>query len=184
MTDRSVLLDLASPDYFAPPTMYEEDFINILLPRIVNKDNEKNIDMTIWLTIAGNAHRSINVIDRSNTVLFKVPPLLARVPTVMPTGDRNRVDINSLVHHYGALRAVEHPATADAWFATAMKDSVLSIDEVANINNLKALVIIYARYNIPLDTLLPNNAIPFVTNQPDTSITHTTDETTGEFDEF
>lgn len=182
---KEALVDLASIDAYPTPSMSEKDFTRILLPLIVNIDNVPNIDMSIWLTIAGNAHRSINVFDASNTLIFTVPPLLARVPTNAPSLTRDGQDISSIVHHYGALRLVEHPATADVWFAAAMQDSIISVDEETHIKNLKTWIDIYVRYNIPLDRLLPNGSVTLpdsLANKP--TVAESVDETTGEFDDF
>lgn len=182
---KEALVDLASINAYPTPSMSEKDFTRVLLPLIVNIDNVPNIDMSIWLSIAGNAHRSINVFDASNALLFTVPPLLARVPTTAPSLTREGQDISSIVHHYGALRQVEHPAAADVWFASAMESSVISLDEETHIKNLKTWVDIYVRYNIPLDRLLPNGSVTLPDSPASASASVTpVDETTGEFDDF
>jgi hypothetical protein len=180
-SSEDALKDLAQITAYPTPTMNEADFVKFLLPLIVNQDGVKNLDMTIWLTIAGNAHRKIDVIDPSNNVLFTVPPLLARVPTHMPAMNRDRPDINAMVHHYSAMRQVEHPATADAWFANAMEGAVVGIDDGDNVDNLKMLVAIYSRYNISLERLLPGSTLS--TTIPNTPVSPQGD-TTGEFDDF
>lgn len=177
------LKDLAKSTAYTIPKMREADFLKFLLPLIVNRDKVPNLDMTIWLSIAGNAHRVIDVVDGNNTVLFTVPPLLARVATAMPSLERDRQDISSLLHHYSAMRAVEHPATADAWFANAIEDTVIEIDSEDNILNLKRLVTIYTRYGISLESLLPGMETveqqPTLGQDPEKA-----DDTTGEFEDF
>lgn len=147
------LKNLASPDYLSRPRMSEKDFVRFLLPLLVNIDNQKQLDMTIWLDIAGNPHRPIDVYDAGKQLLFTVPPLLARVPTEMPTRERSGVDFNSILHLYGAKRKAEHPAAADAWFMAAIADAVISVDEQQAIEWLKSWVSIYSRYDIPLNKL-------------------------------
>jgi hypothetical protein len=180
------LVDLASIDAYPTPTMNESDFVKFLLPLIANVDNVKDIDMTIWLTAAGNAHRQIDVIGPTKQVLFTVPALLARVPTINPSIDRDSADVSSIVHHYGALRKVEHPVTADLWFAEAMRSSIIPVDEQEHVNNLKAWLDIYFRYGISTDRLL-NGGTTTLSPKPNETIAATAtpaDDMSGDFDDL
>jgi hypothetical protein len=181
----TALVDLASINAYPTPTINETDFVKFLLPLIANVDGRKDIDMTIWLTIAGNAHRQIDVINQAKEVLFTVPALLARVPTINPSIDRDSVDVSSIVHHYGALRKVENPVTADLWFAEAMRSSIIPLDEQDHVINLKSWIDIYLRYGIPTERLL-NGGTTTLAPHPLVTIAATTagDDMSGDFDDL
>lgn len=136
------------------PKLSEKDFIKFLLPQIVNIHGVKNVDMSIWLDIAGNPHRPIDVVDnQTKELLFTLPPLLARVPTDMPTKTRGGVDISAILDLYSKKRTTEHPAAADAWFEAEVAHTVIDRDEAEYVEYLGVLVKIYSRYGIPMNNL-------------------------------
>lgn len=167
------------------PKMSEVDFRKFLLPLIVNVDNVEKLDMSIWLDIAGNPHRSIDVYDVSNKLLFTVPPLLNRVPTEFPSKDRNGIDISSILHLYGERRRVEHPAAADAWFLTAMNGVIIEAEEQIAVDNLKALVAIYSHYNISLDKLFGGVSVQAPSDvETPTAAQSAEEQMSGEFEDL
>jgi hypothetical protein len=183
------LKDLASSDAYSRPRMSEKDFVRFLLPLIVNVDDVKNLDMSIWLDVAGNAHRSIDVFDAANKLLFTVPPLLARVPTELPTKERSGVDISAILHLYSEKRRAEHPATADIWFESAMQGTIISMEEQNAIDYLKSWVIIYTHYNLPLAKLFGGAEVSSagVSTAVDSAKAITTahdDDMSGDFDDL
>jgi hypothetical protein len=136
------------------PKIPEAEFVRSLLPLLVNIDNVPDLDVSIWLTIAGNPHRAIDVANmQTGEVLFTVPPLLARSPTAMSQNDMERGGISAVLYEYGAKLKAESPVSANIWLEHNLRGSELSADQENIAEYLKQWVIIYSRYNLPLERL-------------------------------
>jgi len=64
----------------------ETEFRRKYLPMFVS--TEKDVDLSPWLDVAGSAYESVNVV-KDKRVLFVVPPLIKRHPTLINADPRN-----------------------------------------------------------------------------------------------
>lgn len=137
------------------PKITEEAFVQRLLPLLLNQQEETDVDVTVWLEIAGNPHREIDVADRSGTVLFTVPPLVARTPTLAPTREgRGLNGIGEILATYSAKQASEHPVAAHVFLEHALRNEILTPDQQLLLECLRKWVFIYERYNLPTERIL------------------------------
>ena len=161
------------------PKLPEALFVKHLLPLLYNRDQIPDLDLGVWLDIAGNPHRSIDVVDVKNNVLFTVPPVLARVPSLQRSLNSNDISVSELAYMYGQKAAAEHPAAADAWLERALKNQNIPVQQTQVIEYLQQWVKIYKRYNLPLTRLLGAEY-----NEPTPAPTGVDNEISGEFDDF
>lgn len=136
------------------PKLPEHDFVKFLLPVLIDYRNGGDVNLQRWLEIAGNAHRSIDVVDAKNELLFTVPPILARVPSNGRPLNANTVSVSELAYMYGRKVETEHPAAADAWLASALRNQIIPADQEQVLKYLKEWIKIYKRYNLPLERLI------------------------------
>lgn len=87
------------------PRLPESLFVQNLLP--VLTDTSGNTDLGVWLDIAGNGMRPIDVIDNAGNVLFRVPALFTSVPTKISGGFNGSL---SQLGEETRLRMDQHPA--------------------------------------------------------------------------
>lgn len=168
------------------PKLPEALFVRDLLPMLVNRDQIPDLDLTVWLDIAGNPHRAIDVVDAKNEVLFTVPPILSRLPSIHRGLDENSTSVSEIAYIYGEKAKAEHPAAADAWFEHALRKQNIPAMESQVLEYLRQWVKIYTRYGISTERLLGKDFVVskerlkdlgHVESAPDT-------ELSGEFDDF
>lgn len=70
------------------PRIPESVFVNRLLPILTNTQEKQ--DLTVWLELAGNFQRPIDVV-KGPEVLFRVPPLFRRLAAPRVQNSRNSV---------------------------------------------------------------------------------------------
>jgi hypothetical protein len=156
------LAEVAQEDHARIP---ETVFVQRLLPYLVPPAlEEREItpprDMSIWIAAAGNPHRPIDVIGPQGTVLYTVPPLLSRTPSVIPERDYH-VNLIDLARAYDDRMQSEPPAVVNQWFAEILQKYNFGNEEGQRVNYLMQWVHIYRRYNIPLERLLGAHAAEF-----------------------
>lgn len=150
-----IVADMRRVEATDKPKITEEAFVKHLLPLLVNRDRVPDLDVTVWLDIAGNPHRPIDVAKRDGEVLFTIPPLIARTPTLAPSKEyRGAEGLNEIMAVYAAKQTTEHPAAADVFLEHALRNQVLSADQQQLLDFLRQWVFIYRRYDIPLEPLL------------------------------
>lgn len=64
----------------------ENIFVSSLLPLLCQDVRDgaaarERVDVTLWLDLAGSAHRPIDVVGSNGSVLFRVPALMRQLPT-------------------------------------------------------------------------------------------------------
>ena len=64
----------------------EVKFRTVYLPMFVS--TEKDVDLSPWLDVCGNHYESVNVV-KDKRVIFVVPPLIKRHPTLVNTDPRS-----------------------------------------------------------------------------------------------
>lgn len=57
----------------------EDIFVKRYLPLLANKTSDTNL--TEWINIAGHVYAEVNVVDKENNILFKVPSIFKRLRT-------------------------------------------------------------------------------------------------------
>jgi len=149
------LTDTAAMDR---PRLSEHEFVEHLLPHLVRnidaEDGSNEVDLTIWLAVAGNPHRWIDVVDQTNTLLFSVPPPLARLNTTAPSlTPREGPSASDIVKIYGEKRLI-HPGAGDAFLNFALaSEAKISLEQEEQLRCLDAWITIYKRYNLPTEKL-------------------------------
>src|SRR5690606_789569 len=105
------------------PRLPEAVFVRSLLPLLINSEGHRKVDLSVWSDIAGNPHREIDVIGANNEVLFSVPPLLQRLPTIAPDLQRKGASVSEIAYIYGQKVVNEHAIVADAYLETQDRKS-------------------------------------------------------------
>lgn len=134
----------------------EADFVKYILPLLVNIEGRKNLDLTNWIDLAGHPNRPIDVINTSGEVMFTVPAVLSRLPTEMPSIQREGPDIGTLLDTYSKMRLSGHPAAADAWLDGELAAVDVEVDQEEIITVLRQMITIYQHYKIPTESLFNN----------------------------
>lgn len=139
----------------------EQDFVKRLLPHLIPSEipDARPRDMSIFVAVAGHPNRAIDVVDNSGTVLFTVPPILARAPTPEPSKEMDPAnDLGELSAEYDGRIGNEPPHVVNQWYYNALLSRNLSPE--ASLTQLYAQmwVTIYRRYNIPLSRLFGDKA--------------------------
>lgn len=137
------------------PRLNEVEFTQHLLPHLVktaDAEAGEQVDLSIWIAIAGNPHRWIDVVDNTNTVLFSVPPPLARLATTAPSLTRREgPSATEIVQMYAEKKDV-HPGQGDAFLNFALrKEASITLEQEEQLKCLDAWLTIYKRYNLPTD---------------------------------
>ena len=150
------LLD-AYPDYLEAakndfPVINEARFKADVLPALLKKNRGERADFERWHNITGVAHRQISVVDDQGVELFRVPPILSRLPTTME--HNARIGVAGLADLYYKRRAVENPVAVDLWFNQQVDAMSPSIHDEDMLGYLRNNMLIYKRYNLPLEELL------------------------------
>lgn len=67
----------------------EEVFVGNFLPLFANIKEAipKNVDISIWIAIAGSPFKEVDVVDNSNVVIFTVPPIFCN-NSIKPLSER------------------------------------------------------------------------------------------------
>lgn len=168
------------------PKMSEHDFAKYLLPLLIDHQNAGDVNLNLWLDIAGNPHRSIDVFDVKNQLLFTVPPILARVPSIDRPLDTQSVSVSELAYMYGRKAEVEHPAAADIWLEGALRNHNIPADQEQILDYMRNWIKIYHRYNLPIDKLIgkDDKLAKLVDSKAIPQSTDSDDTISGEFDDF
>lgn len=149
-------------DTIANAVLSESDFTKRLLPHLVpDPTNAQRRDMSIWLAVAGQANRMIDVVsdrDRSK-VLFTVPPLLSQTPMVIRAKSTSPdTDISEITAVFTAeLSNVPSGMLIDSFVNKLMELSYSPTDAIGTVYSLMWGQI-YKRYNIPLELLFGDDA--------------------------
>lgn len=176
------LNDMASKDN---PKISEHDFVKYLLPVLVDYQNSGDVSLQIWLEIAGNPHQPIDVFDIKGELLFTVPPILARVPSIDRPLESTTTSVGELAYLYGQKARAEHPAVADAWLETVMRSQVIPADQEQVLGYMKEWIKIYRRYNLPMDRLIGSDEkLGKLVSESSIDSGKSEPEISGEFDDF
>lgn len=118
----------------------EDIFVKRYLPMFASKD--KNVDLTPWLDVAGNAYRYVDV-RSGDEVLFTVPPLLKRSPTNVTRRPRDSmIEFMSLVEKKMAINPHLGRSFMDAELDHRVARLGIDLDETEQWNK------IFERYGI------------------------------------
>ncbi len=150
------LLD-AYPDYLEAakndfPVINEATFKTDVLPALLKKNRGERADFERWHRITGVAHRQISVVDDQGVELFRVPPILSRLPTALDQDAR--ISVAGLADLYYKRRSVENPIAVDLWFNQQVDGMSPSIHDEDMLGYLRNNMLIYKRYNLPIEDLL------------------------------
>lgn len=86
------------------PRVPEHLFVRHVLPIMTDQSGE--VDVSVWLDLAGTVNRPMDVVDAAGEVLFRVPPMMSHIPTRINTSAMqaiNRVVLES------KLKSEQHP---------------------------------------------------------------------------
>lgn len=133
------------------PVISEAQFKTYILPELVKKNRGEKCNFENWHQIVGNPHREISVIDDSRNEIFRVPPILSRLPTDEERYSIGAAGISDLYHK---RRGVENPASVDVWFTKMMEGLSPNVHDMDYVRYLKNNMIIYDRYGISMEDLL------------------------------
>lgn len=118
----------------------EHLFVNHILP--VLTDRSGHADLTVWLDVAGNGFRPIDVYSPGNgEVLFRVPALYVDQP--LPTGAHNRSQVSRIVEEANR-RAVQHPAIGQTFLKIHLGNQ--PVERHVDIEHVRAWNNILKRY--------------------------------------
>jgi hypothetical protein len=139
----------------------EQDFTRRLLPHLIPAEvaekRPRNLD--IWLAVAGNAQRLIDVIDPKGNVLFTVPPILSRSPTSVPSKDTDPDnDLGEIGAIYDARIGTEPAHVVNEWYFASLVQRSFSPEQSLIYLYARMWITIYRRYNIPLERMFGENA--------------------------
>lgn len=139
----------------------EQDFTRRLLPHLipaeVAENRPRNLD--IWLAVAGNAQRLIDVCDPKGNVLFTVPPILSRSPTSVPSKDTDPDnDLGEIGAIYDARIGTEPAHVVNEWYFASLVQRSFSPEQSLIYLYARMWITIYRRYNIPLERMFGENA--------------------------
>lgn len=134
------------------PRMQESTFQQMILPELLKKNRGDRPNYDFWIGVIGVPHREIIVQDQAGTELFRVPPILSRLPTDISTD--TRISIAGLADLYQKRRSVENPVAVDLWFNQTVSKMSPEIHDEDMLRYLRNNMLIYARYKVPLSELL------------------------------
>jgi hypothetical protein len=139
----------------------EQDFARRLLPHLIPPEvaetRPRNLD--IWLAVAGNAQRLIDVIDPKGNVLFTVPPILSRSPTSVPSKETDPDnDLGEIGAIYDARIGTEPAHVVNEWYFASLVQRSFSPEQSLIYLYARMWITIYRRYNIPLERMFGENA--------------------------
>lgn len=174
------------------PKITEYEFTQHLLPLLYDRTTGEN-DLSVWMNIAGHAHRSIDVTGHDGSVIFTVPPILARTPTIAarPDRDPDEPSVNEIAYNYGAMLGTVHEGQAVAYLDHALRKHIVDsgTDDIAG--HLREWVRIYTRYKLPLSNLFgfevenPNEGKADADKKADAAVDTTVNaELSGDFDDL
>lgn len=167
------------------PRLSEAEFTKYLLPLLVDYHNAGDVNLQVWAEIAGNPHRAIDVFDIKNELLFTVPPVLARVPSMDRPLGATTTAVSELAYLYGEKSRSEHPAVADAWLDTVMKNQVIPADQEQILEHMRQWIKIYRRYNLPIERLIGNkDELAKLAGEDTKGSSETEPDISGVFDDF
>ncbi|QVD49139.1 hypothetical protein LUCX_69 [Xanthomonas phage vB_XciM_LucasX] len=126
------------------PKLPESVFVQHLLPILVAAGEQKRVDLTRWLDIAGTPQRAIEVVDdNTGEQLFILPPLMRSLPTVF----QEELIYSNIVG--GSLQRTDvHPMVGQNFLADALRRVQLGV-KGPDLESLKNWNSIRARYNLP-----------------------------------
>ena len=112
----------------------EYEFRKNYLPMFVSTD--KNVDLSPWLDIAGNHYESVNVV-KDRRVIFVVPPLIKRHPTLVNADPRTSAGTiaNEARQHQDRHPSLGVKYLVDHLGEKVVKDGV-NLDEVRQWNEI------------------------------------------------
>jgi hypothetical protein len=118
-------------------------FVTQLLPILT--DTRGNVDLTIWLEIAGNGFRPIDVFNPlTGETLFRVPSLYVEQPVDKPVNGRNQITV---IMEEANRKSSQHPMIGQ----TFLRHQLASRGDghVVDLQRIQAWNDILARYNLP-----------------------------------
>lgn len=119
----------------------ESEFRSKYLPMFVS--TEKNVDLSPWLDISGTAYESVNVI-KNNEVIFIVPPLVKRHPTLINVD--SRVSANTIANEARQYQD-RHPSLGVKYLVDNLGSKV--VKEGVNIDEIRQWNAILEYYGYP-----------------------------------
>ena len=133
------------------PKLPEHLFRQHLLPVLTNTSG--NVDLRIWLDIAGAANRPIDVVDGAGKVLFRVPALIRYIPTRLNGSPRDSL---SQLLATAKLQSERHPALGNAYLKSALetKDPRVGPD-LESAKQWSAILVRYGYPPLPIPGLEP-----------------------------
>lgn len=141
--------------------MNETDFTKRLLPHLIPDEvpTGRPRDLSIWVEAVGHPQRLLDVVDRNGTVLFTVPPILARSPTAQPSKEMDPAnDLGEIGALYDARIGNEPPHVVNQWYYNALMARNISPEDSLTQLYAQMWLVIYRRYNIPLSRLFGEKA--------------------------
>lgn len=133
----------------------ENLFVQNLLP--VLTDRSGKVDIGVWLDIAGNGFRPIDVIAPNGEVMFRVPPLMTPIPTQVKRDSRHSL---ALLVEETNRRRLQHPAIGETFLRAQLAqrgvEQVLPIEQIRQWNTILVRyghppVIDLAKYDLPTE---------------------------------
>lgn len=107
------LTQLADSDV---PRVPEAIFVRHVLPILTDRSGE--VDVSVWLDLAGAATRPMDVVNPANEVLFRVPALMSRIPTRKHNTARESI---STVVNEAQLKEKVHPKMGEIALEAGLK---------------------------------------------------------------
>lgn len=128
-------------------------FVNHILP--VLTDHSGEADLTVWLDVAGNGFRPIDVYNPGNgEVLFRVPALYVDQP--IPTGAHNKNQISRIVEEANR-RSIQHPAIGQTFLKMHLANQ--PVERRVDLKNVRAWNAILKRYGYSPVVELPDETV-------------------------
>lgn len=131
-------------------------FVSHLLPVLTDRSGE--VDVSIWMDIAGHGFRPIDVYNpATNEVLFRVPALYARIPTESKFDSRRSL---TMVVQEAGQRSMQHPAIGQTFLRMQLNNR--EVQGNINWDQVRQWNAILARYGHAPIVELPNPDQPTV----------------------
>lgn len=137
---------VADTDY---PKVKEEIFVGVFLPFFAgDADANKAVNFGMWMNVAHNGYRPVNVVNELDEVLFTVPPVLNRQNVRAGVA----TDINTFSHIAATTQqyAANHPQLGKQYMASMIaQKQLLAFDTEEGIKEARIWNEIFARYGRP-----------------------------------
>lgn len=145
------------------PVITETVFCQHLLPILTNTNGD--VDLSIWLDMAGSVTRPIDVSDYNGNILFRVPAL-SRTPSTRLNSDPRR-SMNEIVST-AKLKSDQHPMIGSTYLQVQLENKFG--EALPDLDTVRAWNAILLRYNLePLNipgTLKPDEAAAPASDKP------------------